>query len=789
MTDRVARLKARITEAVPSVDIHRARLVTRARRDAVGQPLIKAAAAAMYKLFTETPIAIGDDELIVGAATAKPRAALLYPEATSGWLGAELDKVADREWDPLQIDEETKRELREEILPFWEGKTIYHWLNNNLPAETRRVIFKEPDQFPSPSSAVIDNFSLIQKGIGTVVPNYAKILSGGVKAVVAEIEAALAGLNLTRPEDAAKRSFYEAALTTLDGLVKMAERYSRLAWNMAKEEKNPNRRRELEKIAEVCAHVPANRPRDFHEAVQCFWFIHLAVRLEESGHSLSPARFDQYMIEFYDPAEKDRALELIQCLFIKMSETMLFVSTDTSKFYTGVPQWQNLNLGGRTVTGRDATNALSYLCLEAMGELLIVQPDISVRIHADTPERFLLAAARLAAKGAGHPKFYNDDLIAHAMAAKGLTLEDSRNYSIMGCVEPRVTGKEGIHLTGGFINLPAAVEMTVNNGYCPFLGRTIGPETGDEFDTFDDFLAAYKAQLANLMDHMFVVNAVAQQAYVNYIASPFLSALTEGCIERGRSLQQGGALYNFGPAVNAIGIADTVDSLYSIKKAVFEDGLVGYARLKDALAADFDGAEDVRTMLLEDLPKFGNDIDEVDYLGREVIQFFNDQCMKHVNIFGGQAQGGIIPVTAGIPFGKITGALPSGRKAGEPYADGSSPSRGRDKGGPTAIVRSVAKLDLARLRNGDLLNMRLSPAAVATPEQLRKFCDFIRAFCDVGGWHIQFNVIDSALLRRAQAEPDKFSDLLVRVAGYSAYFTQLHKEVQEDIILRTEHML
>jgi formate C-acetyltransferase len=470
---------------------------------------------------------------------------------------------------------------------------------------------------------------------------------------------------------------------------------------------------------------------------------------------------------------------------------MLFSSRDTSKIYTGVPQWQNLNLGGRTKEGRDATNALSYLCLEAMMELRLAQPDISVRIHPDTPESFLIRACELARLGTGHPKFYNEDLIAYSMACKGLSLEDSRNFSIMGCVEPRVTNKEGIHLTGGFINLPAAVEMALTDGKWRWLGKKIGISTGDpfQFRSFHEFYNAFKSQLAHFIRHMFIINSLAENAYSELLSAPFLSALTEGCIQSGKDLQHGGALFNFGPAVNGIGIADTADSIYAVKKLVFEENKLSMVELLEALEKDFVGEERARNILLFDVPKFGNDEEEVDSLAHDMIQFFNEECMRYKNIFGGQAQSGIIPVTAGIAFGKVVGALPSGRKAGEAYADGSSPSAGNDKKGPTAVVRSVARLDLARLRNGDLLNMRLNPTSINNPQGLKKMADFVRGFCDVGGWHIQFNLVDTATLVDAQANPEKYSDLLVRVAGYSAYFTKLHREVQDDIIRRTEHCL
>ena len=795
MTSRIERLKKRLLNTTPSVDINRARLITQAYQEALGEPIVLVRGKAMHRIFSEIPIAIYPDELIVGSPTVEPRAAQLFPEVQAGWLDQELDIVSTREWDPLQLSDEDKKELRERILPFWQGKTIYDWVYKNTPAETQHVIFMDPSVFPTKSSALIDNFSLIHKGIGTVVPNYEKVLTLGLKGIVEIVQAKIDDLNLTDPNDMRKLLFYKSVVTTLDGLKIFAERYSRLAAQMAEQAQDPERRRELETIADICSWVPFNPPRNFREAVQAFWFTHLAVRMEESGHSLSPGRFDQYMFPFYQgddgPDKMAYAKELVECLFLKFSETMLFSSTDTSKFYTGVPQWQNFNLGGRKKNGRDATNELSYICLEAMTELLVVQPDISVRVHPETPEFFLIKACNLARKGTGHPKFYNEDLIAHSMAGKGLSLEDSRNFSIMGCVEPRVTGKEGIHLTGGFINIPAAVELALNDGYWRFGDRRAGVETGDAagFSSFSQVLDAFKAQLAHMIRNMFVVNAIAEVAYSNLISTPFLSAITEGCLDKGCDLQHGGALYNFGPSVNGIGIADTVDSLFALKYLAFDQQKCTMQEIIKALESDFEGYEPLRNSMLSDVPKFGNDVPEVDELGQEVVQFFNDECMRYNNIFGGTAQGGIIPVTAGIPFGKVVGALPSGRKAGEPLADGSSPSHGNDKKGPTAVLRSVAGLDLARLRNGDLLNMRINPTTVSTDLGLRKFADFIRGFCDVGGWHIQFNVVDTKMLRDAQEHPEQYSDLLVRVAGYSAYFTQLHREVQEDIIRRTDHCL
>ncbi len=775
----------------PSVDITRARIVTQVHREHQGEPLVSVWGQAMHRLFTELPIDIAPGELIVGGPTLRPRAAQLFPEVQSGWLGAELDSVSTRAWDPLLMSDADRAEVRDGILPFWKGKTIAERLFTQCPPETAPLIYLEPGGWPTRSTGIIDNYSLIQKGIGTVVPNYRKVLERGVSGIIREIDERLASLDLTDPTTPQRVIFLKSAQMALTGLVEFARRYARRALELAAAETDETRRAELLRIHEVCSHVPEFPARDFHEAVQSFWFAHVAIRIEESGHSLSPGRFDQYMFPFLGSMDRDAALELIECLFIKFSELMLFVNMDTSKFYTGVPQWQNLNVGGRKPDGQDATNEVSHLCLDAMIELRVVQPDISVRIHDDTPEDFVLHACELSRLGTGHPKFYNEDLISYSMACKGLSLTESRDFAIMGCVEPRVQAKEGIHLTGGFINLPVALELALNDGIWRRTGTRVGLPTGDAriFRTFEEVRGAFEAQLAHLIRHMFVVNAIAETAYSELLCSPFLSALTEGCIESGRPLQQGGAVYNFGPAVNEIGVADTGDSLAAIKKLVFDEKRLTMDRLLSALEHDFDGYDDVRAMLLHEAPKFGNDDDYVDTITREAVQFGNAQVMRYRNIFGGQAQSGIIAVTAGIPFGGVVGALPSGRKAGQPLADNSSPYPGNDRFGPTAIARSVGKLDTAALRNGTLLNLRLSPQSAAGPDGLRKMAALVRGLCDVGCWHAQFNVVNTKTLRAAQEHPEEYTDLLVRVAGYSAYFTQLHRDVQEDIIRRTEHGL
>ena len=793
MCERIAQLRENVMASNPSIDVVRARLMTQAYRENSTDPLCLRMGKALYKILDEMPVCIAPGELIVGRTTLKPRAALLFPEVQSGWMGAELATVSTRSIDPLELSDQDRVELETQILPFWQGKTINEKVYRGLPQETKELLYQDPNTYPTKATMLIDNFSLLEKGIGTCVPNYEKILSRGVDDILAEVEERMAGLPLEDPDNVQKYNFYRSVRYTLQGLLRLAERYSDLAREQARTEADPQRRQELLEIARICAKVPAQKPESLHEALQCWWFVHLLIRMEASGHSLSPGRFDQYIFPFYAAEQRENkdewALLLLECLFIKLSEMMLFAGANASKTHSGVPQWQNLNLGGRKKDGGDATNRISYLCLQAQEDLRLVQPDLSVRIHSDTPEDFLLECGRLSRLGTGHPKYFNEDLISFSMAAKGISMDDARNFSIMGCVEPRVTGKEGVHLTGGWINLPGCLEITLYNGYWNSIDRRIGLRTGDprEFTSFEEFMAAYKQQLAHLVKHLFVINAFAEVAYTETISMPFLSCLTYGCLEEGRDIQHGGAFYNFGPSVNQIGIAETGDSLMALKKLVFEDKRVSMDRMLKALESNFENDPQLYAMVNNDVEKFGNGCDEVDLLLNDVIMFVNDEIMKNRNIFGGTAQSGIIPTTSGIPFGRAVGALPCGHKAHTPYADSCSPVPGAEKYGPTVSLRSISRIDAAKLRNGVLLNLRINPDLVQDEAGLHRFADLVRACCDLGLWHIQFNMVHTATLLDAKAHPENYRDLLVRVAGYSAYFTRLNADVQDDIIARVEH--
>lgn len=792
---RVSNLKERLDKQERSVEIDRALLITESYKKNEGKPLILRMALALEHILKNLPVVIDSNELIAGRPTRKAKAAQIFPEVQAGWLEGELPKIRTRKIDPFALSQDDEDILRREILPYWKGKTINEKVFDQIPGWVKVLLYENPSHYPAAGTSIIDNFSLLEKGIGTVVPNYEAVLKKGLNGLIDEAEQGIAHLDLTDPESIRKHEYLTAAVISLRALIRFAGRYADEAERQAEEEDDLKRKSELRELGRICRKVPAEKADTFYEAVQSFWFVHLMVRIENSGHSISPGRFDQYMYPYYVLEKKEgrehRALELIECLFIKFSELTLFSSSGTSVCYPGIPQWQNFNLGGKTKDGKDAVNELSYLCLQAMEEVRTVQPDISVRIHPGTPERFLREACKLSALGTGHPKFYNEDLMAFSMAAKGVSLEDARNFSIMGCVEPRVTRKEGIHLTGGFINLPIGIEFVLTNGRWRKTGEQIGIKTGDprEFRDFQEFFDAWKAQMDYLVKALFTIDAFAEQEYVRTIATPFISAITEGTIAKGKSLQEGGAEYNFGPSVNLIGVGDTADSLLAIKKLVFEEKKYSMDQIVAALENDFQDNEILAHVLASDPCKYGNGILEADRIAKEAVQYVNKAICRNKNIFGGKAQAGIIPVTSGIAFGRAVGALPNGRKAGKPLADGVSPVHGAEQGGPTDVLHSVCRLDPVSLTNGILFNYRISPQAVKAENGLSKFAALVRSYCDLGGWHIQFNVVDNETLRDAKVHPDQYPDLMVRVAGYSAYFAQLSEEVQDDIIERYEYVI
>ena len=690
-------------------------------------------------------------------------------------------------------------------------------------------------------------FYLSNVRVGHICVDYGKILRKGFKGIIAEVIEAMSKMDKKDPDYIKKQQFYNAVVISYSAAINFAHRYAQKARDMAAAELNPTRKAELLQIAANCERVPENGATNFYEACQSFWFIQIMVQIESNGHSISPGRFDQYMYPYLKEDKnisKEFAQELVDCIWIKLNDINKTRDEISAQAFAGYAVFQNLCVGGQNEEGLDATNEISYMCMDATAHVKLPAPSFSIRVWQGTPDEFLLRACEVARLGLGVPAMYNDEVIIPALVNRGVTLRDARNYCIIGCVEPQCPNKtEGWH-DAAFFNVAKVLEITLNNGKVG--NKQLGPITGDitTFKSIDDFYAAFKKQMEYFVYYLVEADNCVDYAHAERAPLPFLSAMVDDCIGRGKSVQEGGAIYNFtGP--QAFGIADTGDSVYAIQKHVFEDKTIEMDQLKAALDANFghtgvntvstsnnnadvtemqiyeavkrilsnSGSIDISEIqsrisseftspkttvsgdfdnirrLLESTPCFGNDIDEVDMVARKCAQIYCFEVEKYTNPRGGQFQAGVYPVSANVLFGKDVAALPDGRLAKTPLADGVSPRAGKDCAGPTAAANSVAKLDHFVASNGTLYNQKFLPSAVAGDTGLQNFASVIRSYFDHKGMHVQFNVIDKQLLLDAQKHPENYKDLVVRVAGYSAQFTVLAKEVQDDIINRTEHSL
>ncbi|MBO5027356.1 MAG: glycyl radical protein [Clostridia bacterium] len=828
---RIPKLIDALYEKMPEIESARGLLVTESYKQTEDLPIILRRSAAFAHILRHIPIVIRDNELIVGSATVAPRGCQVFPEYSYEWLEAEFDTVATRAADPFYISEKTKADLRG-AYPYWKGKTNSDLAKANMAPEAYEAFVTHGMFTPG---------NYFYNGIGHVNVNYEKVLKIGYRGIMAEAQAAMDKLCVADPEYVQRHNFLAAVIESCEAVIEYARRYAKLAKELALKETNAERKAELEKIAKNCAHVPECPARDFHEACQSFWFIQLLLQVESSGHSISPGRFDQYMYPFYKKdmdAGKitlEQAQELIDCIWVKLNDINKVRDAGSADGFAGYGMFQNLIVGGQNIHGMDATNDLSYMCLEAAMHVPLPQPSISVRVWNGTPQSFMIKAAALTRLGTGLPAYYNDEIIIPSIMARGLTLEDARDYCIIGCVEPQKGAKtDGWH-DAAFFNMCRPMELVFSNGMDK--GKQIGPQTGDvsQMTTFEEVFEAYKTQQSYFIKLLVNANNAIDMAHAVRCPLPFQSCMVDDCIGRGKSLQEGGAIYNFtGP--QGFGIANNTDGLLAIKKLVFEDGSVTLTELRDAMNANFgyglsgkaaervvnevacslaqagievnesvirtiydevtSGAgidaqkraryQEIKRLIDETCPKYGNDIYEADMFAREVANTYTKEVEKYKNPRGGIFQAGLYPVSANVPLGAQTGATPDGRLAFTPIADGIGPASGRDVKGPTATANSVAKLEQGVASNGTLLNQKFHPSALAGMSGLTKFAALIRSYFDQKGMHMQFNVVTRETLLDAQKNPEKYKTLVVRVAGYSALFTTLSRSLQDDIINRTE---
>ena len=825
---RIQKLVDALYEHMPVIESARAKLITESYKETEGEPIITRRAKAFAHILHNIPIIIRDNELIVGSSTIAPRGCQTFPEFSYEWLEAELDTVATRTADPFEIAEETKAELKEAD-KYWKGKTTSELATSYMAPEAIKAI----------EHNIFTPGNYFYNGVGHVTVKYWEVLEIGFEGIMEKAQKELDGCSVGDGNYARKSHFLEAVILSCKAVIDYAGRYAKLAQEMAAQTSNPVRKQELFVIAENCSRVPAKGAQNFYEACQSFWFVQQLLQMESSGHSISPGRFDQYMYPYYKKdmeagtITREFAQELMDCIWVKLNDLNKCRDAASAEGFAGYSLFQNLIAGGQNKEGEDVTNDLSVMCIQASMHVHLPAPSLSVRVWNGSPHEFLIKAAELTRTGIGLPAYYNDEVIIPALQNRGLSLEDAREYNIIGCVEPQKAGKtEGWH-DAAFFNMCRPLELVFSNGMDK--GEMVGIPTGDvtQMKTFDEFFDAYKKQMEYCISLLVNADNAIDVAHAERCPLPFLSCMIDDCLKEGKSVQEGGAVYNFtGP--QGFGIANMADGLFAIRKLVYEDKKVSMKELKEALAWNYDKGLDAQSAgdmtemimkamqkagrnvdastaegllktfmgmkpgeqktqrfkeihdMIDEVPKFGNDIPEVDYFAREVAYTYSKPLQKYNNPRGGKFQAGLYPVSANVPLGGQTGATPDGRYAHTPVADGVSPSAGKDVKGPTAAATSVSRLDHFIVSNGTLFNQKFHPSALSGREGLEKFVALIRGYFDQKGMHMQFNVVDRQTLLDAQEHPEKYKHLVVRVAGYSALFTTLSRSLQDDIIRRTE---
>ena len=825
---RIQKLVDALYEHMPVIESARAKLITESYKETEGEPIITRRAKAFAHILHNIPIIIRDNELIVGSSTIAPRGCQTFPEFSYEWLEAELDTVATRTADPFEIAEETKAELKEAD-KYWKGKTTSELATSYMAPEAIKAI----------EHNIFTPGNYFYNGVGHVTVKYWEVLETGFEGIMEKAQKELDGCSVGDGNYARKSHFLEAVILSCKAVIDYAGRYAKLAQEMAAQTSDPVRKQELFVIAENCSRVPAKGAQNFYEACQSFWFVQQLLQMESSGHSISPGRFDQYMYPYYKKdmeagtITREFAQELMDCIWVKLNDLNKCRDAASAEGFAGYSLFQNLIAGGQNKEGEDVTNDLSVMCIQASMHVHLPAPSLSVRVWNGSPHEFLIKAAELTRTGIGLPAYYNDEVIIPALQNRGLSLEDAREYNIIGCVEPQKAGKtEGWH-DAAFFNMCRPLELVFSNGMDK--GEMVGFPTGDvtQMKTFDEFFDAYKKQMEYCISLLVNADNAIDVAHAERCPLPFLSCMIDDCLKEGKSVQEGGAVYNFtGP--QGFGIANMADGLFAIRKLVYEDKKVSMKELKEALAWNYDKGLDAQSAgdmtemimkamqkagrnvdastaegllktfmgmkpgeqktqrfkeihdMIDEVPKFGNDIPEVDYFAREVAYTYSKPLQKYNNPRGGKFQAGLYPVSANVPLGGQTGATPDGRYAHTPVADGVSPSAGKDVKGPTAAATSVSRLDHFIVSNGTLFNQKFHPSALSGREGLEKFVALIRGYFDQKGMHMQFNVVDRQTLLDAQEHPEKYKHLVVRVAGYSALFTTLSRSLQDDIIRRTE---
>lgn len=799
-SERVKNLKDSLFNIVPKISPFRAKLLTESYKENEGKHIYLKRALAFDHILEYIPIYIRDGELIVGNSCAFPRGAEIFPDYTINFISDELDgkpvEFDKRPAEVFNISEDTKVILKE-ILPYWKGKTHEDYVLSLLPEEAKVAQLNQH---------AYDSMWIAKDGMGHIIPDYSYIIDNGIDNILNYISLLNDSRDLSIPENINKRVFYESVKITLNAVKKFGKRYSKLAEEMANKTNDAIRKKELLEISKIFSRIPAKKAETFHEAIQTLIFLHLIVQIESNGHSINIGRFDQFLYPYFKKdiesgfLTHEKAFELIQCFWIKHNELNKVRGWDDTSSFVGYQLWEALTIGGADELGHSQINEISYLCLKAADELKTPMPSLCVRYFKSCPRRFLIECAKVIRNGGGIPAMYNDGIAIPMLLNRGVSEKDAYNWAVEGCVELQVPGKWGGRNGAGFYNLPKVLEITLHGGIDPISGTTLFKDRDSDikklgnFGNYEILWKEYKKYLDYYLKLFAISENCVDYSFENVVPELFLPSMVHDCLERGKTVHEGGAVYDY-TGGQEVGFASAADSLAAMKKLVFEDNIISEDELLKAIDSNFENTngEITRQILLNKAPKFGNDIDFVDDISKELYWYFCTEYAKYDNTRAGRGPVGCkfhpstATASANVPLGMVVGALPSGRKKFEPVNDGCSPFHGVDNLGPTATLRSVAKMPTLLLSGGQLLNLKVLPKTIEGEEGINRFADLIQGFFELDGYHVQINVLDNKILIDAQKHPDKYPNLMVRVAGYSALFVPLKKEVQDDIIQRTCH--
>ena len=774
MTERIAILKDKVLSEPRYASIEQALLITETYKANEDKPRIIQRALALKSALMNLKISIEPEEMIVGNRTAGVRYGVVFPESGSTWVDKEFETLPTRDQDKFNVRQEDIRAFREIIKPYWAGKSLEDVLRKRYGTEIDKI-------------AKVVKINQKDHAQGHICPDCEKWLKKGPAQLKREAEKSL------EKAEGEKRDFYQSVIYVMEGVQEFMMRYHNLL--LEKAETDDKNRENLLKIAGICKNLSRRPPISFQEAVQSLWFLFTTLHMESNASSFSPGRMDMFLYPFYKydiergEIDKQKALEIIECLWLKFNEIVYMRNSHSAKFFAGFPIGFNIAIGGQDEKGENFVNELSFLFLKAQEHLGLPQPNLSVRLNKNSEDDFLKEAIKVVAKGSGMPQFFNDEAVISAMEALGIAEKDARNYAIVGCVELTTQGNNLGWSDAAMFNLNKVLELTLTGGKCLLTGKQLGENYGTlrDYKTFEELEKSFEKHLDFYMEKMVKACEEVEKAHIDLLPSPFLSTVINDCMGKGTDVTRGGAIYNFS-GIQMIQVANLADSLWALKKLVFDEKRISKDELLSALENNFEGYEIVQAMLLNKAEKYGNDIDSVDSMGVKWAEYFKKKLGEYKNYRGGKYHTGMYTVSAHVPMGENLGASPDGRKAYEPLADGGmSPVYGRDTKGPTAVLKSVAKLDKTLTSNGGLLNMKFLPEFFRTETGIDKFAKMMRSFIELEIPHIQFNVVRKEDLIAAKKNPEQYRGLTIRVAGYTAYFTELSEKLQDEIIARTAY--